>query len=75
MLVIGLYLLNAMTRSNQSSSEVKPAASFSEVLDNERWGPDLRKAAQAGSVAMVEANEQPSPEIAAPSAAKPRRPR
>lgn len=49
-----------MTESN-SNVEIKAVSSFSEVLENEEWGPDIKRAAEAGSVAIIEAYEQPAP--------------
>ena len=59
---------------NKPTVEIKPVASFSDVLQDKTWGPDLRKAAEVGSVAVVQSHEQPSVEQA-PTAPKPRRPR
>lgn len=50
-----------MTQSN-NSIEIKTVPSFSQVLENEEWGPDLKRAAEAGSVAIVDPSEQPAPQ-------------
>lgn len=59
---------------DKSPVEIKPVASFTDVIQDKNWGADLRKAAELGSVAVIQPNEQPSVEQA-PSAPKPRRPR
>jgi hypothetical protein len=55
----------------KSSIEIKAVPSFSQVLENEEWSPDLKRATEAGSVAIVEASEQPAP-VAPRSTPRPR---
>lgn len=52
--------------------EIKPVASFGDVVKDVKWGADLRRAAEANSVGVVQPSEQPSPE---PVASTPRPPR
>lgn len=59
---------------DKSTVEIKPVASFADVLQDKNWKADLKRAAELGSVAVIQPNEQPSAEQS-PSVPKPRRPR
>lgn len=49
-----------MTQTN-NNIEVKSASSFSDILGNKDWGKEIKRAAEADSVAFIEPSEQPAP--------------
>lgn len=49
-----------MTQTN-NNIEVQSVASFSDILQNENWGPEIKRAVDADSIAFIEPSEQPAP--------------